>query len=435
MDMTSAAPRPAAASGSVFLWMHCAVLAGYALLGRGFAYAGIRPIYIGEISLVFGLAAMILSGAAGTAIASLPGRFLLLCIVWTAARTLPSVSAYGLDAVRDAMLCGYGLFAFCVAAVCIAWPPRFTMLFVRYRRFAAVFVFCAWAVFLASQAGLITVRFPAAPAPLGTAKGGDLLVHTAGITALAMTGIMRPGIAAIIFIFINFLVAAAANRGGMVSYAAAVAVCAALRPARLRLAPVIYGLCLFAIVLALVNPTISIGERPVSAGQILLNARSVVGSSQTWLDNTKQWRLRWWSDILRYTFAGPYFWSGKGFGVNLADDDGYQVAYDKSLRSPHNGHLTMLARGGVPAFGLWLLTNIGWLISMARGYRDSRTSGDTEWAGVFTFLIAYWTAFMVNATFDVFIEGPMGGIWYWTLFGVGLAARYIHRMYPETIRP
>jgi hypothetical protein len=29
---------------------------------------------------------------------------------------------------------------------------------------------------------------------------------------------------------------------------------------------------------------------------------------------------------------------------------------------------------------------------------------------------------MVNTSFDVFIEGPMGGIWYWTLYGVGLAA-------------
>jgi len=26
----------------------------------------------------------------------------------------------------------------------------------------------------------------------------------------------------------------------------------------------------------------------------------------------------------RYTIHGRYFWTGKGFGVNLADDDGFR---------------------------------------------------------------------------------------------------------------
>ncbi len=30
-------------------------------------------------------------------------------------------------------------------------------------------------------------------------------------------------------------------------------------------------------------------------------------------------------------------------------------------------------------------------------------------------------AFMINATFDVALEGPMMGIWYWSLVGLGVA--------------
>jgi len=40
---------------------------------------------------------------------------------------------------------------------------------------------------------------------------------------------------------------------------------------------------------------------------------------------------------------------------------------------------------------------------------------------------------MVNASFDVLLEGPMGGIWFWTVYGVGLAAMWIYQRYPEIL--
>jgi hypothetical protein len=33
----------------------------------------------------------------------------------------------------------------------------------------------------------------------------------------------------------------------------------------------------------------------------------------------------------------------------------------------------------------------------------------------------------------VFLEGPVGGIWFWTIFGVGLAAARIHKSHPEAL--
>ena len=52
---------------------------------------------------------------------------------------------------------------------------------------------------------------------------------------------------------------------------------------------------------------------------------------------------------------------------------------------------------------------------------------------MFLFLLAYWLAFMINTAFDVFLEGPMGGIWFWTIYGVGLAALWLYRHDPAAL--
>jgi len=47
------------------------------------------------------------------------------------------------------------------------------------------------------------------------------------------------------------------------------------------------------------------------------------------------------------------------------------------------------------------------------------------WVGIFAWLMAYWLAFTVAAGFDVFLEGPMAGIPFWTLFGIGWGAHIL----------
>ena len=98
------------------------------------------------------------------------------------------------------------------------------------------------------------------------------------------------------------------------------------------------------------------GRSPSSSSSKTSPASSRRADSSA-LEGTKEFRLRWWSDIINYTINGPYFWTGKGFGINLADDDGFQVYADHSLRAPHNGHIEILARTGVPGLILWILMN------------------------------------------------------------------------------
>jgi hypothetical protein len=176
--------------------------------------------------------------------------------------------------------------------------------------------------------------------------------------------------------------------------------------------------------------------RELSFEQLTNNVKSIAGMGDeeaATLDATKKWRLDWWNHIIDYTFHGDYFWTGKGFGINLADDDGFQVNIDGSLRSPHNGHLTILARSGVPGLVLWALLNLSWAIAMLDGFVRARRAKQEIWAGTFIFILAYWAAYLTNAAFDVFLEGPVGGVWFWVIFGTGMAVQQLYRRSPELL--
>ena len=109
--------------------------------------------------------------------------------------------------------------------------------------------------------------------------------------------------------------------------------------------------------------------RDISFEQLTTNLSSIASRSSTDdLDNTKQWRLDWWGEIIKYTINGKLFWTGKGFGINLADDDGFKLDAESTLRSPHNGHMTILARMGVPGLVLWVLVQLSWAWGILGGY-------------------------------------------------------------------
>src|SRR4029434_8223084 len=116
-------------------------------------------------------------------------------------------------------------------------------------------------------------------------------------------------------------------------------------------------------------------------------------------------RLEWWTTIVDYTFGGPYFWTGKGFGVSLAEDDGFEVGDQNPLRRPDNLHMTLLARTGVPGLALWIALQIAFAVGLLRAFFRARRAGAWEWALLDVWVLAYWIAFLVNASFDVFLEG------------------------------
>ena len=151
------------------------------------------------------------------------------------------------------------------------------------------------------------------------------------------------------------------------------------------MAPPIFFSLLIGLVLIWVDPKVQLTQavRPISVSQFIENITSLVTETDSGaLEGTKEFRLRWWSDIIDYTINGQYFWTGKGFGINLADDDGFQVYDDHSLRAPHNGHIEILARAGVPGLVLWMLLNAAVGLGLLRAAVRARSMGRSRWVAL-----------------------------------------------------
>nr|WP_275296043.1 O-antigen ligase family protein [Pseudoroseomonas ludipueritiae] len=279
-------------------------------------------------------------------------------------------------------------------------------------------------------------------------RSGEVASHLAGAALYALLLRRRVGTAWTLLLLLGIGLVSAQSRGGMLAIVVPVAVAAVLSGRLLRLTRIatVVGL-LFGISLALqlefqfgtVDERTGGGEaRVVSAEQFLNNALSILDDQgPAELSGPKQWRLMWWGKIQDYTLHGPYFWTGKGFGIGLAEDDGFVVWEGEgqtTVRSPHNANITMLARAGVPGLVLWVLLMLAWFGMMLRSMLEARRRGEEEWANAFLFIGCYLLAILVDSSFDVALEGPMLGIWFWCLFGLGVGASLVYRA-AGTARP
>ena len=439
-DRADAAPRPLSVGFPRLLTRRWAavwaiLLAGLAIGGRGFAYIGLPPLFISELVVVSGVGVLLLQPR-WRQLLSQPTVLLILALLgWGLLQTLPSLGRYRVDAIRDFMILGYGVIGLTVAGVMISQPQLLPWLLGKYQVFAKVFL-CVMPILWVFDRleGDLMPRWPWADVPIVNLKPGDMPVHLGAIAVLSLVGLFR-GRSLVWTLLLLMLVAltGAVSRGGLVAFTVAVMVGFAARPqSRWARRTALIVLILFSTALLTdVSVKMADRDREFSARQLVLNFASVFNSDDVGdLDDTKTWRLEWWNEIVNYTFAGDYFWTGKGFGVNLADADGFQVMADNSLRSPHNGHMTILARSGVPGLALWIAVQIAWLSALFGAYFTARrraAPGDANWAMWFTLLLAYWASLMFNAAVDVYFEGPMGGIWYWSILGLGVASVYAFR--------
>ena len=413
------------------------LLLGYALLGRGFAYLGAAPIYVGELTLGLCLLAVLLAGGLRLVWRSPVLWALALFMALGLAATLPNIPVYGVDALRDAVTWGYALFTPLLAALLLRWggPRGGGVLAVArcYARFTPLFLlWTPLAVVVMERWGSALPSLPGAPSPVLDLKGGDVAVHLAGVAALLLLAL--PSLLGVRLdrrlewaLWALWFAAAAIPvfrvRAGLLAITVSVLIVLLFRPGRAWWKPVAVLSLIVSCFLAF-NLQFSLGgggRTTVSAEALLLNVRGIVGSSgEDYRDGTKRWRLSWWTDIVNYTVHGPYFWTGKGYGVNLADADGYQLE-GGLLRSPHNGHLTILARSGVPGFLAWVLLQTTFGVSLLLAWRRARRAGSELWARLNVWVLAYWAAMLVNTAFDVYLEGPQGGIWVWSVMGFGVA--------------
>jgi len=438
--MTPSMSVPATASASLtdrYFAMLAVALLGYAVMGKGFAYIGVAPLFIGEIMFVLGLAMFLRTGCYIAALVALPNLILLLLLILAVARTLPFIGPYGFDALRDSVLLLYGGFALIVTALLLEKRERIADVYRYFQILASIYVFAAPAAYLAAKGARDLIpTWPGTGVPIVYLRAGEIAVHVCGAAVVALVGMRKFSVLWTVMLLFTIAMVAAQSRGGALAIVIPIAFAILVSGKIIQFAKV--GVIGFAVLSAAYVLDVQIAmpagywggdERPIGARQLVDNFASVVGESDGQLDNTKQFRLEWWKSIINYTFSGPYFWNGKGFGVNLAIDDDHVVTEDPNappLRSPHNGHFNILARTGVPGFTLWALTIVTWFAMLMKRYINARALREQQWAALFLLLMCYSASIIIDAAFDVALEGPMLGIWYWVIFGIGVGASMIY---------
>jgi hypothetical protein len=437
-DTLKSESRGSLSEGDRYLAFLAIVLLGYAMMGKGFAYLGLPPLYVGEIALLSGTVVFLRTGAFVSALATLPGVLLAVLMAWVLARTFPFFGLYGFDALRDSAAVIYGGFAFIVIGLLLADARRINTVLRYYGimlvGFPVIFV------------GLLLMKYwwdyiPRlyGPVPIVDVGPSSAGTHLAGAMVFVLIGYRRVSFLWVCIWFATLALVGATNRGATLAVVAPITFAMLmLGRFRMMLTIVVAGGAIFATLLAFES---TFGEyeeakdsieRPVSAHQILENAKSIVGQSGHQAEGTKIWRLNWWDIIINDTIRGPHFWTGRGFGINLADADGFGGNSDSRhprppTRSPHSVHMTMLARAGVPGLVLWAALLVSWFGMLMRAMLTARARGHQEWLELFVFVTSYLMAILINASFDVVIEGPMQGSWFWCLFGLGVGSVMIYR--------
>jgi hypothetical protein len=401
------------------------LLAGYAIGSKTFAYISIPPLYIGDVVLAFGIIAFLKSRCAVATLTTLPSLLILLLLSWAIiVCALPNFGTFGIDTLRDGAIVAYSGFAFIFVALLLERPERLP----RIIRFL-----CVLSSIVVLTAPIVMAWFMISGAQPMYFKIGTLGAHLAGAALLMLLGFRRPGIGWLIVLLIGIALVSLRTRGGLLAFVIPLTI-AVIVTGRWRegiligaSAAGIFGLAY------MLDLSISVGHsfasRDISAKQLVENFISIFGATTSGsgasLDGTRTWRLEWWNVIFDYTFNGPYFWTGKGFGINLADADGFVAGADN--RSPHNCFVAILARTGVPGLALWLLILGSWSAMLFVNMFRARLAGEQVWADVFLLIFCYALAFIIDGTFDAALEGPVSSIWFWSLFGVGIGATMIYR--------
>lgn len=408
---------------AVFRLSITALLIAYAFFDRGIAHFGVGSLYIGEVVLF--VAVLQIAVSLPTYRAGLSHWVLIGFMALGLLRTVPFLPVYGFDALRDSVLWAYAIFALAIASL-ITKPVVATAVSL-YGRIAPYFVIWGLPAALVSGTFLTALRAPGSDIPLIFLKYNDFGVHLTGFAAFVILGLGgrlrgRFWVLVSAMWFLGALYMSSQSRGAFLAMTCAFAVLFLMRPSRhwVHVGLTIVGVLVLALVL---NVHYHTGKRDISVRQLTSNVVSIVLPSNgpdTGLEGTREFRVEWWKKIYGYTVKGPYFWTGKGFGINLADDDGFQVERDHSLRAPHNSHMTVLARMGVPGLTVWIVFHMLLVAGVLLKSKAFRIAGEDMLAKVCQWSLVYWLAMMINTSFDPNLEGPQGGIWFWCIVGLML---------------
>jgi O-antigen ligase len=443
-SVVGSSPRiPPKASGRLFVlygWLIAALLGGYLLFDKAFAYLRLpgTPLYVGEMVLGVGaLGAVFATRYLRVPIRDEPILALLGAFtIWGLIRALPGIGEYQINALRDSALWYYSLFAFFILAALAKSPQLLESLIHQLTRLTP------WLLVWLPLALVLTPFSEDAPTvPFSTIS---VLTHKPGnaaIAALLVLGWMwvfpdtRSARSRTLWSVMALLVialAATQNRGGLLGVVAGATI--GLAFVRNRLGLVARGVVITAVGLGLASmlslsvPFPGVQGREFSAAQLVANVVSLGGEDSPGnLGGTVKGREELWSRILDKQVADGRLVDGSGFGQNLAAEVGVYDEGKDTLRNPHNSHLHVMARMGLVGLSLWIALWVGWYWRLIAGCRRLARQGLDRRRQVAVLSLMVTTAILVSSFFDPQLEGPQVAALLWTAFGIGVAV--------TTVRP
>jgi hypothetical protein len=401
---------------NLYLRAYLLVMTLYVFLNKGVAYT-----YLVEALWLFGILLLLMHRKKVELIWNKTTKLILFFIIISFIYILRGFTRHDIiDLIRDSFIFQYGWFVFILFLFKEKLEIIWKTLFFIYKWFPFVallnFILQYFVPFFETVA-------PFGGIPILLYKNGDMGVQLLISTLLLLYSFenktLKWRVLLSLVIALDFLILASYSRSGIVAFLASM-LCFIYFNKDIQLqARVRLLLKYLPIILLIVTPiyiNIKVAEnfqgRAVGLEQIKNNFSSIVGgTTDATSENNVVWRLVWWAKIIDYSLSSPNFFIGKGLGMNLATDDDI-ITLDDSLRSPHNFHLNIMSRFGVLLFMIWTY----FLIQLLRPLFKKQLQGKRLLIGCILL------AFLLNASFDVFLEGPMGAFPFWTWMGLYLLA-------------
>ena len=399
---------------NLYLRAYSLVMTLYVFLNKGVAYT-----YLVEVLWLFGILLLLMDRKKVELIWNRTTKLILFFIIISCIYILRGFTKYDIiDLIRDSFIFQYGWFVFILflfkEKLDIIWQTLFFIY--KWLPFVALlnFILQYFVPFFETVA-------PFGGIPILLYKNGDMGVQLLISTLLLLYSFenktLKWRVLLSLVIALDFLILASYSRSGIVAFLASM-LCFIYFNKDIQLQSRVRLLIKYLpIILLVVTPiyiNIKVTEnfqgRAVGLEQIKNNFSSIVGgTTDATSENNVVWRLVWWAKIIDYSLSSPNFFIGKGLGMNLATDDDI-ITLDDSLRSPHNFHLNIMSRFGVLLFIIWMY----FLIQLLKPLFKKQLQGKRLLIGCILL------AFLLNASFDVFLEGPMGAFPFWTWLGLYL---------------
>ena len=402
---------------NLYLRAYLLVMTLYVFLNKGVAYT-----YLVEVLWLFGILLLLMDRKKVEFIWNKTTKLILFFIAISFVYILRGFTKYDLiDLIRDSFIFQYGWFVFILFLFKDKLEQIWEALFFIYKWFPFIALLNFILQYFVPFFETVT---PFGGIPILLYKNGDMGVQLLISTLLLLyTFEKKPlkwRVLLSLVIVLDFLILASYSRSGIVAFLTSM-LCFIYFNKDIQLQSRVRLLLKYLpIILLIVTPiyiNIKVAEnfqgRSVGFEQIKNNFSSIVGgTTDATSEDNVIWRLVWWAKIIDYSFTSPNCFIGKGLGMSLATDDDI-ITLDETLRSPHNFHLNIMARFGVLIFLIWTY----FLVQILKPVFKKQLDGKGLLIGCIIL------AFLINASFDVFLEGPMGAFPFWTWIGLYLLTK------------